>query len=199
VLHEESLVMCRELGHKKLIALALDGLGLVAHEQGDYARATLLYEESLTLWRELGDRWGVAISLDNLGRAVHGQGDEVRARMLYGESLALMGELGDRHGIVYSLEGLALVATTTETTPAALERVARLLDAAAALRAAIGAPQPPNERAGHERSVAALRAVLGEVAFEAAWAAGRALSLEQAIAYALEGTPPGSGTPGGTE
>jgi hypothetical protein len=35
--------------------------------------------------------------------------------------------------------------------------------------------------------VAPLRAALGEEAFAAAWAAGRAMTLEQAIAYALEG------------
>jgi len=65
------------------------------------------------------------------------------------------------------------------------ERAARLLGASAALHEAIGA-MPPAELPGDlgngpERA----RAVLGEAAFEAAWAAGRALSVDEAITEAL--------------
>jgi hypothetical protein len=67
------------------------------------------------------------------------------------------------------------------------ERAARLLGAVQALRDAIGAPVPPEYRAAYERTAAAARAALGEEAFTAAWAAGRTLSWEQAVAYALEG------------
>jgi hypothetical protein len=66
------------------------------------------------------------------------------------------------------------------------ERGAHLLGAAAALRAGRGMPLPPNERAAQERTVAAARAALGEDAFAAAWAQCQRMSLEQAIAYALE-------------
>jgi DNA-binding SARP family transcriptional activator len=41
-------------------------------------------------------------------------------------------------------------------------------------------------RADYERGVAAARAGLGEEAFEAAWAQGRAMTLEGAVAYALD-------------
>jgi hypothetical protein len=51
----------------------------------------------------------------------------------------------------------------------------------------MGAPLPPAERAEHHRSAAAVRTVLGEAAFTAAWAEGRAMSLDDAIAAALEG------------
>ena len=37
-----------------------------------------------------------------------------------------------------------------------------------------------------ERELATMRDVLGEAAFEAAWSHGRAMSLDEAIAYALE-------------
>jgi hypothetical protein len=76
------------------------------------------------------------------------------------------------------LEGFAHVAGAEGDA----ERAARLFGAAEALREALGAPLPPVERAHYDRSVAATRAALGEEAFAAAWAEGRALSLEQAIA-----------------
>ena len=44
-------------------AAALDGLGQVAYQRGDDARAVTLAEESLALHRELGYRRGIAASL----------------------------------------------------------------------------------------------------------------------------------------
>jgi hypothetical protein len=64
-------------------------------------------------------------------------------------------------------------------------KAGRLWGAATAVRAGIGAPLAPGERALQERSLAPVRAACGEEAFAAAWAAGAALSLEQALAEAL--------------
>ena len=43
----------------------------------------------------------------------------------------------------------------------------------------------PDDRIPYERGIAAARAQLGDEGFARAWAAGGAMSLEQAIAYAL--------------
>ena len=48
---------------------------------------------------------------------------------------------------------------------------------------AIGDPVPPAGAADHERRINDLRAALGDAAFESAFAAGRALFWEQAIAF----------------
>jgi len=61
-----------------------------------------------------------------------------------------------------------------------------LYGAAATLRVAIGAPLPPTYRAAYEPDVAILRATMGETHFAATWETGVMLSLEQAIALALE-------------
>jgi hypothetical protein len=68
------------------------------------------------------------------------------------------------------------------------ERAARLFGAAEALHEAIGKPLPPFLRADYDRDVAAVHAQLDDATFDAAWAAGQALSLEQAIAEALAGS-----------
>jgi hypothetical protein len=60
-----------------------------------------------------------------------------------------------------------------------------MLGVAAKLRESIGFPQPPLEAEDTESAVAEARAALGEDAWQAAYAAGRALSLEEAIAEAL--------------
>ena len=103
--------------------------------------------------------------------------------MLYEESLALRRELADKRGIAESLEELAGVAGAQGQA----ERAARLYGAAEALREAIGAPIVPVDRARYERAVAAARTQLDAAAWTRLRAEGRAMPLEEAIAYALEG------------
>ena len=69
------------------------------------------------------------------------------------------------------------------------DRCPRLLGAAEGLRDALGTPLPPVDRVDRDRSLAAARAVLGEAAFAAASAEGRAMEPEQAVRIALEGAP----------
>jgi hypothetical protein len=47
-------------------------------------------------------------------------------------------------------------------------------------------PLRPDQRAGYDQALQAMLTALGEEAFAAAWAVGRALPLEQAIALALQ-------------
>ena len=64
-------------------------------------------------------------------------------------------------------------------------RTPRLLGAAEALRERMANPLQPRERAEYERYLNRAREALGEAAAAAGWEAGRALSLEQAVAFAL--------------
>jgi hypothetical protein len=66
------------------------------------------------------------------------------------------------------------------------EEAVRYFGTAAAQRDTIGAPLLPTERTTHDRDVAAARTALGESRFVAAWAAGQAMPLEQAIVEVLE-------------
>jgi predicted ATPase/DNA-binding XRE family transcriptional regulator len=91
-------------------AKALRGAGVLAWQQGDYARAKVLHEENLALERDLGDRRGVALALSNLGVLAKDQGDYQRARALLEESLALERELSDRQGVALELNNLGVLA-----------------------------------------------------------------------------------------
>ena len=68
-------------------------------------------------------------------------------------------------------------------------RAARLLGAAEALMEAIGSCFDPPYRAELDRNLAPARAGIGEEMFAKEVAAGRAMSMEEAIAYALEPLP----------
>lgn len=187
-LYQESLAISKELGDKLGVAYALGNLGEVAHDQRDYAKARDYYEQSLDIARGLGDKYLVGLILNNLGEVARAQGDLERAGALNTESLTIARELGNKKGIAATLEGLANVAGAQGQAGCA----AKLFGAAEALREAIGVPMEPSKRAEHDRIVAAVRSALGEDAIAAAWAEGRAMTLEQAIAYALGASPSGT-------
>lgn len=181
-LYEESLILWRKEGEKYGVEGPLGNLGNLALYRGDYERARLLYEESLELAREVGDKQGVALALGNLGAVAIHQQDYRRAMNLQAEGLALAQELGDMEGVAYGLEMMA----TAADAQGQVRRAARLWGTAEVLRESIGAPLPANERADHNRQVTAARSQLEEAAWLEAWAKGQAMTLEEAIAYALE-------------
>ena len=179
-LYEDASRRARESGDEWTLALSVSNRGDLALNEGDYVRASALCTESLALQRQLGDKRGMAISLNNLAYAALYEGRFREALAPLQESLMLAQELGDRDGIAYRLEGLAVVAASQGET----ERAARMLGGADALLEVIDADLDPAERDLHERTLGDVRARLGEEAFGAAWAEGRAMSLREAVAYA---------------
>jgi tetratricopeptide (TPR) repeat protein len=179
---EESRSIYQELGDRMHLAAPLRGLGNVALRQGDAAAARALYEEALVIERSLGSRRGIADSLCALGNVVFHQGDPA-AQAFYAEALAIWRDLGNKRCIAECLEGLAGAAGARGQG----ERAARLFGAAAALREQISAPVWPADRGDYERRVAAAQAALGGPGpgFAAAWTAGQALLLEEAVAEAF--------------
>jgi tetratricopeptide (TPR) repeat protein len=185
-LHEESLALRRELGDRWGIAASLSNLGDVASQQVDYKRAEALYVESLVLRRQLGDKSGIALSLLSLGLTATKQHDYAHALALATESLKLHWELGDKRLVAYCLEGLAEILQAQASSPEMLWRAARFFSVAAALRAAIGAPVDPDDRAIYDQKVAAIRTALGDAVFMEAWEEGQGMTLEHAVSEAFE-------------
>jgi DNA-binding CsgD family transcriptional regulator len=164
----------------------LFSVGYVLLLEGDYERGATLNEEAAALYRERGYKGGLEFVLDNLGWAALLQGDPKRARSYYRESLMLCKELGDKWTASESLDGLACIAGVRGEA----ERAAKLFGVAEALREAVGSQHMPEEDAWREPYLAASRARLDEASWRAAWAQGRAMSVEQAIDYALSELKP---------
>ena len=106
------------------------------------------------------------------------EGDSPRAQALYEQSVGVARKAGDQRMITSGLEGLAAAVAAQGNHVWA----AHLWGAAEALRETIGTPLPPVDRASYHRAVEALRTQLGEQAFATAWAEGRTMSPEQALA-----------------
>jgi predicted ATPase/class 3 adenylate cyclase/Tfp pilus assembly protein PilF len=179
--YEASLTLMREVGDQRGIAVVLANLGDLAVRQGDLERAAAVVNEALALGRQVGDHERIAVCLLYLGVVARKRGDLAPAEALGREALALFREFGDPRRCAAALEQLA--ATVGVAGHGA--RAARLLGAARAVQEVVGAPPPAPERADTEAAVAPARAALGEERWAAAFAAGRAMTLEEAIAEAL--------------
>ncbi len=171
-----------------LSAGCLNNQGALARYRGDLRLATALHEESLALMLETGDTAMVSYMVRPLAKVMLQQGDYQRAAELFRESLRLSHETGFRWVTVECLVGLAGVSTADGN----YDRAARLFGAAAALREAIGDRLAPQEQADYDRRLAFTRKGLGDASFAAAWAEGQAMTLEQAIEYALAAGANGS-------
>jgi predicted ATPase/DNA-binding XRE family transcriptional regulator len=182
LLLDEALALARKAGDKNATAWTLFLLGnLVWFSHHDTVRATALYQESLSLSQAIRDRGHLAYVQTMCGHVARVQGDCEIARARYMESLALVRDWGARD-ILFAecCAGLAGLAAAWGEP----ERAARLLGAAYA-RLSRGVKPPLSSPAEFDQDVSAVRALLGEAAFETAWAEGQAMSHDQAVAYAL--------------
>ncbi|HEX9371734.1 MAG TPA: tetratricopeptide repeat protein, partial [Roseiflexaceae bacterium] len=175
--YHESLAIGRALDDRPRIAWALLRLGQLALARGEMQRAADAFAEGLTLAREVGDQESAAWLLYFTGRLLLQQHDLAAAAARFAESAQLLHVLGADIGVAVNLVGLADVKFHEQE----LTQAAQLLGAAEPQHwPAWAAP----ERAEYEQSVAAIRAHLDQATFAAAWAEGKKMTLEQALAEA---------------
>jgi len=181
-LSREMLDAARQVGDEPLIARALCNIGNAVRIQGDHVRARVVLEEALSLARPRHDKWLASTVTGYLGLALAPE-DPVQALMLLEESLALAYDIGHRWLTVRGLEDLASVLASSDRA----EVSAKLLGASESLRDGSGFA-----RAGSGQAAvgAAARERLGSDAFDTAWAKGRAMTADEAVALALGRKPP---------
>jgi predicted ATPase/class 3 adenylate cyclase len=127
--------------------------------------------------------WYLIWALTTRARVAIAQGELGQAERDAHEALALAASMQAYVGIPDTLECLADLAKDAGSH----REAARLFGAAHAIRQRMGAVRFKVWDAGCEASVAAVRDALGEQDFDAGWAEGVALSVEEAIAYTQRG------------
>jgi len=177
----EAIQIFQELGDDSGAAWALNQQGDVAREQGDLPDARALYQRALAAFRSAGDRWGQARSLSDLGTVACELGDQATAFANFRESLEIFRGLEHRRGIARVLEGLACVALAKGDP----ERALVVAAAASHLRQIVSAPLPPAEKERLDQKLSSAWHQLSESEGRAAWAEGKAMTLENALRHAL--------------
>jgi tetratricopeptide (TPR) repeat protein len=181
----ECLRLAREIGHALHLSHALYLLGATVARRGDHDRGAALCGEALALCRRRGDRWGELLSIESIMRVARLREDDEQAAVFASEALIRFRAFGSRRGASNALSLLAWVARVRDQPV----RAGRLLGASQALAEAIGRPRSPLDQDAVEAEKAVVRELMGEDVFAAAWAEGRAMTLEQAVAYALDEQP----------
>jgi predicted ATPase/DNA-binding SARP family transcriptional activator/DNA-binding CsgD family transcriptional regulator len=181
-LYEAALALSRKIGDRLTIVYALGGLAELARRRDEYERAKTLGMETIALVREMEDKWHLARNTGWVAMLTFWNGDDYsEAEGFLEDGLALNREVENWEFVAYCLEGSAGLAGAREQGA----RAARLWGAAEVLRNTIGAPPTPETRQYYPQSMAAAHALLGEAAWEAAFAEGSAMSAEEAVEYAL--------------
>jgi predicted ATPase/DNA-binding SARP family transcriptional activator/DNA-binding CsgD family transcriptional regulator len=179
-LAEEAIALGRTSGDAGGVARALLITGLAAVASGDHEHALELHEEGLALARKAGDEVAAALSLGMGVFASLGQGAVQLAQALCSQSLAISPQPWILNAFSFQLRVAAALAAAQDLPV----RSARLWGAAESLQATIGAALSPVELRVHGPYIQAARRKLGEVAWEVALAEGKAMTVEEAEAYA---------------
>ncbi len=155
--------------------------GVLARLQGDLDRSAILAAESLAMHRDRGDLFGITDALFGVGRVAFGTGDLDTAAASFLEALDHEEQVGNRTGMGIALDNLAAQASARGDHL----RAVRLAGASDVIKETAGGHAPPALIDLPDPRTAA-RPVLGESAVAAAWAEGRDMPLERALAYARE-------------
>jgi tetratricopeptide (TPR) repeat protein len=179
---EQSLSIQEEFGNEAGTARLLTWLAEASRDEGNLSEARTLFGEAIVRFRDVSDRNSQSYVLNELGFIALQQHNAREAAPLFVESLITNVRVMDRRGIARCLYGLARAAFAEGQ----MGRATRLFAAQDRIRASIMFPLSPAWREMFDRELAVAHAQLGDGAFNATWNAGLALTLDQAIALALE-------------
>jgi len=179
---EEAVSLVRAMNRKTISFSVWRAYEQMALLQGDYEQAHTAIKEALKYADKTGERMAVLWFSADLGYVTLKQGNTIETRGLFTKCVKEF--LRDRVeiGIVFAAEGMAGLYVVLGK----LEHAARLIGWVDAMRKKLQDPRPPLEQANIDQNIAACLVKMGEVAFSDAYDEGQKLSLDEAVAFALE-------------
>jgi predicted ATPase/DNA-binding SARP family transcriptional activator len=180
--HEENAAISRRLGDGIRLSAALNNQGYCLLRQGQRERATARFEKGLAVCRQIGHRTGESVMLGNLGLAALLEHRQADALGFFRRALVIDRELDYPEGLIYGVLGVAAALAEGARPPDA----AMLLGAAQAAARATAVELEPLELEVEANVKKTLSRALGAEQLAQAQAAGRALSLGDAVEHALQ-------------
>jgi hypothetical protein len=189
---QESLTLAYDQGLAYSLAHTHYELGLLALARNDIAHASTEMQKSLMFFRVLENPWFVGVALLGTGLSALLLDDHAAAVQYYTESVTLLGEwrenlLARQSALVVGLVGLLCSSKLESASAAAQATQIWGMVTTIELHAVGQRVTPPFLRLPQPnlvlRNAAITQAhtILGDPAFDAAWAAGQEVSMEQAL------------------
>jgi tetratricopeptide (TPR) repeat protein len=185
-LYAEALACAERSGDLGAEQTLHQNAGWAALELGDIPGARAHIEASIRAAEALGIPH--PLQSESLGTILRAEHDLDGARSMLQEALRVGRRIGDKRSMAEAIGELACL----DGDLGDWHRAATLHGAAQALLGQTGVPWDPLEARYRQESLDQAGAALGDEQFQRAYAHGMALSLDQAISLALEGTPPGT-------
>jgi predicted ATPase/class 3 adenylate cyclase len=178
---DEALALFEELGDREGIAKATWGLATMAYGGEDWDRVAELATSSVEMFRELDNPFGLgwALHLQGLALTVLRRPDQAAAS--HKEAMGIFLGSDDRSALALLLADLAILAESVGD----VERAIRLAGAADRVEEEVGTGLLVSDAAVSKR-LRGLRGLLPPAEADPLFAEGRAMSMEQALAYAKE-------------
>lgn len=158
------------------------GMGIGARAQGHFERAQRHFEEGLRIFSQMGHKGMVVGMNSEIAHTKRAMGNYAEAKQTYREAIKAYQDTGNRPAVAHQLECFAMIAVVDEEP----QRAAKLFGAADAIREVTGHKPTDEEQAEEAQFISRLRAMITETEFNALWAAGKSMTMEQAIQLALE-------------
>ena len=161
--------------------MALSFLGDIYVVRNNEVDAREVYEEGIKLLRETNNSNNLAYAVRRLGYLALKEADYKRANVLFRESLIRNQELVHQIGIAGALTGLAKLALEVGN----LSRAAQLYGIIEDRLAVLSLPLYITDQVEFNHGISTLHTRLDEKTYAKFWTKGKAMSLDEAIAFAL--------------
>lgn len=183
-LYEKALHIERKVNNRPVVAWLCSSIGALLIINGDYDRAIQLFSEAKEIHHKNGSQSEVADSIQYLGLVAYRQKDFTKAKSLFSEGLSLYYQNNSKIGVAESFLLIGIFSGKHKT----FEKFVKLIAQAETIT-----PWIKNDsnlwlvvHTEMEQYIETARAALGEEAYGATYEAGKQMTLDEAVAYALK-------------
>jgi tetratricopeptide (TPR) repeat protein len=179
---DEAVSLSATLQNEWAAAMSLFGMGRVAGVMGDLDLARGKFMASAELAKKMGNKRQMYSCYSELAHVLRENGKLDEPLSIYRDLMPKWKEIGHRAAVAHELECIAYILTKSDQP----QRAATLLGSAAAMRNMIDSAPTPLELVEYDRELAGLHEKLPDAEFQQAWEQGQKLTMDEAIALAIE-------------
>jgi tetratricopeptide (TPR) repeat protein len=179
---DESLEINQRMNYKREMEFVLTAKSHLALIRGEYGQARVFLQEWAVLAEDMGNRMGYLWARARLGYVSLCEGNAAESRQILSETVENFHKDQNKSGLSFVLDKIA----SLYVVKAKPEYAAHLIGWSDVTRKEIGDPRPRLEQVDVDHDIEAIRGKIGNVAFEIAYNSGREMTLDEAVAFALD-------------